>query len=265
MTATKQKPSKETLCAVLTALTTNPVLAHAMKLGAPGYRGDTTIFQWAQASRAGDPRFADLRWPSPEGEPITFHSGIVQARQIFLAHGEALLRRDALGGGTPRVLRNANGDVVFEQDYKMIADFEGNADEARALGNVDPFYVHDASGARVPVIVHDQAPAALRQHVARSLLAGYNPSDRREVDARHSGGVMIIKATQQGASNKQAPPPYSREAMAAAQAEPVSDLKADLLRRLEDLRQRGPTNPRPQRPVSVGGYSRTDDPAEGGA
>jgi hypothetical protein len=31
------------------------------------------------------------------------------------------------------------------------------------------------------------------------VLAGFNPSDRKEIDARLSGGVLITKATAQGA------------------------------------------------------------------
>lgn len=257
---TKQKPTKETLRSVLDYLVQDPVLANAMR--AQGM-SPNSIFVWAKLSREGDERFR-LRWPDPNGAEIAFHEGIVLARQMQCANFEATLRRDVTNG-TPRTLRTPDGMPVWEIDPLAVAQHKTAEDAERLGGLIDWPYVHDQQGARVAVVVYDQAPAALRQHAARSLLAGFNPSDRKEVDARHSGGVMIIKATQQGASNKQAPPPYSREAMAAAQAEPVSDLKADLLRRLEDLRQRGPTNPRPQRPVSVGGYSRTDDPPEGGA
>lgn len=250
MTATKQKPTRATQASVLDYLAQNPVLADAMRsIG----MAPNTVFVWAKLSRDGDERFK-LAWPDPNGAEIWFHDGIVLARQMQCANFEATLRRDVTNG-TPRTLRTPAGDVVYEMDHRLIAEWEGDADAARRLGGmVDPFFLHDQHGARVPVIVYDMAPAALRQHAARSLLAGYNPSNISDVNAKHSGAVLITKAT------GGAPAPYARVKMAPE----VSPLKADLLQRLADLRERGPNKQtRPTPPV--GGRDPADDPRENGA
>jgi hypothetical protein len=232
----KQKPSKGTLASVLDFLVNDPVLANAMR--SVGYKPNT-VFLWAKLSRDGDERFR-LRWPDPEGAEIWFHDGIVVARQMQCATFEATLRRDCTIG-TPRILRQQDGALVYEVDHKAIADWEGDADAAKRIGGLhDPFYLHDQHGARVPVVVFDPAPAALRQHVARSVLPGFNPSDRKEIDAKHSGGVMIVKATRQGDPPK-ALPPYARE-RAGLTAEPLTPQQQDLLQRLEDLRAPKPGN-----------------------
>jgi hypothetical protein len=226
-TATKpQRPSKATLALVLDHLVHNPVMADAMR--AIGH-APNTIFVWARRAKEGDPRFL-LRWPDAEGPEIDFAAGIVLARSMQAAVFEATLRRDCTSG-TPRVLRTPAGDVVYEMDHRLIAEFEGDADVARRLGYDDPFYLHDQDGSRIPTVVYDQAPGALRQHLARSVLTGYNPSERVAVDNRHSGTLIVRKATNQTPVSM---PPYARARM---EAEP-SPLRADLLRRLADLRTR---------------------------
>lgn len=246
------KPDEATLRKVLDYLVNDPVLANAMR--AVG-RTPNLIFTWAKQSREGREQF-QLRWPDPEGSLIAFHDGIVVARQMQCAHFESTLRRDVTTG-TPRVLRRQDGEVIFEQDYLLMAEWEGDAEAARKIGgHKDPFFAHDQDGARVPVIVFDSAPAALRQHAARSLLAGFNPSNVQEIDTKLSGGVMIVKATRQGPEAPplpalNAPAPYSRAAMAAAgtgkaaEGKAVTPLQQDLLDRLETLRARGPAHSRP--------------------
>jgi hypothetical protein len=255
MTAKTTKPSPATLAAVLDYLAQDPVLANAMRSVG---MAPNTVFVWAKLSREGDERFK-LAWPDPNGTPIWFHDGIVLARQMQCAAFEAVLRRDVTNG-TPRVLRTPDGMPVWEVDPLAVSQWK-NAEDAYALGGiVDWPYVHDQQGARIPVTVYDQAPAALRQHAARSLLAGYNPQTSVDVNTKHSGGVMIVRATRQGADTA---PPYARSKMASEVA-PMSPLKADLLKRLEDLRANGPANPKPSAPIQVFGRP-SDDPPEAGA
>lgn len=254
----RQKPSKADLCKSLDYLVRDPVLANAMRCI---NRRPNTIFLWTKLSREGDPRFL-VRWPDPNGAEVRYDQAIIVARQMQCASYEAILRRDVTVG-TPRVLRQQNGEPVYEIDHRLVAEFEGDADAARALGVKDPFFLHDQRGARIPVVVYDPSPAALRQHVARSVLAGYNPSDKKEVDTKLSGGVMVIRATSQGADSGKALPPYARERMEAPAA--LSPLQQDLQRRLADLRSQGPdrVTARPTRPVDTGnGGSGTGDPPE---
>ena len=251
-----QKPSKAELCHVLDCLTQNPILAAAMRAI---NRRPNTIFLFAKQSREGNPKYL-VRWPDPDGAEVWFHDAITTARSMHLANFEAALRRD-VETGVPRVLRNQQGEIVYEVDHLLVAQFENDPDSARALGVKDPFFVHDQKGARVPVIVFDQAPAALRQHVARATLPGYNPAETRIVDNKHSGGVLVVKATVQGDDAAKVIPPYARSRMDMATAKPMSDLQRDLMTRLEDLRAHGPSNPHPTGPVMSRGGS-DGDPVE---
>ena len=182
------------------------------------------------------------------------------ARQMQIAAMEATLRRDCTQG-SPRVLRNAAGDVVYEVDPLLIAQWP-DADSARDLGGYTDWpFAHTADGARIPVIVHDLAPAALRQRIARSVISGYNPRNNVAQDVKHSGGVMIMKATSQ---KQLAAPPYSREAMASEGEGGLTPLKADLLQRLVTIRANGPQNPKPIGGPAYTGSGRPggDDPPE---
>lgn len=244
----KQGPDAATLAAVLDTIAQNPVLADAMRAV---HRKPNTIFTWLQKSRAGDDRFL-VRWPDSDGAEMQFADAVVLAQRAHHFNFESRLRRD-VDVGTPRTLRTQGGEPVFELDYKLMAEWEGDADAARVLGGVhDPFYLHDENGARCPVIVYDAAPAALRQHVARSLLPGYNPSDHQIRDTRHSGRVLIT-----GAVGKIAGPSYARPAV-----KPMSPLQRDLLGKLETIQRDGPIHPKPSAPIAVHGRPTSNDPIE---
>jgi hypothetical protein len=257
MTATtrRPKPSRETLKQVLDFLVTNPVLSAATRsIG----MSEGVIFLWAKRSRddAGDPNSQfSLRWPDDDASaaPIMFHDALVLARRMWIVNAEARLRSDC-DLGRERVLRDPAGNVIWEKDSALLAQWGGDTPQAKidaeGLGGVYDYpYQHRTNAAnqleRVPAIEHVMAAAALRVHLARSLMDGWNPSSNVEQNTRVSGGVMILKATRQG----DAPPPaYSRAAMASP---PMSPLQEDLIKRLEDLRRDGPKNPRPSSPVTV--------------
>jgi hypothetical protein len=261
---TRKPPSHETLCGVLNWLANrSPIYAEAMR--SAGYKNDGTIVRWMQLSRQGREGYT-VRWPMEDGPDVPFFQAINTARDIWIANAEARLRSDC-DLGRERVLRDAKGDVIWEKCGALLAEWGGDTPEAKEnaerLGGVFDYpYQHrtNAEGKleRVPAVEYLIAPAALRQHIARSIMAGYNPSDRKEIDTRHSGGVMIFKATKQGDTLKGPPPPYSREAM-ASEAKPLTPLQADLMKRLEDLRARGPIAP--TGPVDTGNGS-SGEPAD---
>jgi hypothetical protein len=244
----RQGPDAETLGHVLDTIAQNPVLADAMRAV---HKKPNTIFSWLQKSRANDPRYL-VRWPDSDGAEMQFADAVVLAQRAHHFNFESRLRRD-VDVGTPRVLRTQGGDVVYEIDHRLVAEWRGDADAAHTLGGIaDPFYLHDAEGARIPVVLYDAAPAALRQHVARALLPGYNPADRQERDTRHSGRVLIT-----GAVGKIAGPSYARPAV-----KPMSDLQRDLLGRLDAITRDGPVNAKPSAPVNVYGRPSQGDPPE---
>lgn len=250
------KPTPDTLFTVLEFIAQTPVLGQAMKL--VGFHPNS-IYRWLKLSRDGNPKFL-VAWPDPDGEPIQFADAIVLAQRAHLMNLRGRLMRD-VDVGVPRVLRTPQGDIVWEKCPALLSEWGGDTPEAREnaerLGGVYDYpYKHrkNAQGKleRIETIVYDPAPGALRIHAARATLAGWNPSNVSEVDNKHSGRVLIMGATKQG----DAPPPYARP-----EDNGVSPLKQDLMKRLADLRERGPNNPKPRDIVRVHG-ERRDDPPE---
>lgn len=263
-----KKPTQDTLIALLNHLVKNPVLSQATK--AVGYRSDGILWQWIAKSRAQiglkpddpgyDPKWL-VQWPDPEGEPVLLHQAMSTARNITIADFESIIRRD-VALGVPTTKRTPNGDVIFEVDYALLAEY-GDGPEAKEnaerLGGVIDFpYRHQVNDEgkleRIPVIEHVQSAAALRVHASRALLghAGFNPSNITDANVRVNGGVIVMdKAAKQGNV-----PSYSREAKLAARAkEDTNDtpLRRDLMRRLQAIQTNGPTNPQPQGSVRVEG------------
>jgi hypothetical protein len=152
-----------------------------------------------------------------------------------------------------------NGEVAWEKDAELLAMFGGESAEAidfaRSVGGYPDYpYKHDpVSGARLPLVVRRHTPAALRIHGARSVLggAGWNPSERREVDQRVNGKVLITGASRQGAAAR---PAYAKPEL--------SPLQRDLLQRVAALDAPGRVT-KATRPVDFGA-SRGDgnDPPE---
>jgi hypothetical protein len=243
------RPAPQVLLAVINEIALGKTLADAMRSVS---MSPNTVFSWLAKSRASpdDPNWM-VAWPDDQGDALPFFQAVVLAQRAHLMHFRQRLVRD-VDVGTPRTLRDPSGAVVYEIDHKLMAIHEGDAESARALGCDDPFFLHDKDGARIPVVVYDPSPAALRQHAARSLLVGFNPADNQVRDVKHSGGVMIVKATGNNV----------RPAYARPEAAPISPLRADLLKRLADLTEHGPANPKPSAPVQVFGRPSPNDPVE---
>lgn len=256
------KPSKEVLVKFLTFIANeSPVYSDGMRH--IGYKPDT-LWTWvrrAAEARPGDDRWM-LQWPDPESaERVSFDAAIVLARSMFNAAGEARLRRDTLGTGTPSLKFNPDGSPCWEVCPIAVSEYR-NRDEAETFGVRDWPYKHDpVTGGRIQVVEFTLAPAALRVQVARATLNGYNVADKKEIDARTSGVLIVQKVTGKSL------PPYARARMSMAQQPQQHDspLRTELLARLADNRKRVAAGelPRAHKPVDLGNATvGRDDPEE---
>lgn len=176
-------------------------------------------------------------WPEETAEPDYLHRAVVLARRMYgvLLDGDTR----SLLAGTPRIVIE-NGKVCWEQDPLLLAQYK-NAEEAAIMGIDDWPYKHTPDGARIPLVVVDPLPASARIHLLRSLLPNiYNPESREAVTATHRhevSGVLEVATP--------APQPAAPGATAPAIGNSPSALRADLQRRLAELRANGPEHPRP--------------------
>jgi hypothetical protein len=250
------------LCAVLDYICSRPKLEPAWRSGMQKTSGKG-IWLALKRSQADDPRYL-VRWPDRDSddEKIQFAEAVQLALRLWKLKFSTSLMED-VERGTPEI-QMANGAVIYEHDSALLARFGGDTPEARDLaeltGIFDYPYKHRTNAAtgeqeRIPLVLYKPTAAALRQHVARSLLPGFNPPEHRSSVTSHTGTVMIV-----GGDKK--PPPYARA--------PESPLKRDLRQRLADLRQRQAdgkdrlphdANGRPTVPQMVG-TDRADDPPE---
>jgi hypothetical protein len=169
-----------------------------------------------------------INWPlddegNASGDPIWFHRGPEQARQMAKVSLETGAF-ELLQHGYKRLVLE-NGKPVYEVDDKAIAEWGDDKKSAEELGgHFDYPYKHDANGARIRMYVYDPVPAQLKIHGMRALVPSWDVSEKREIDQKVSGGVMII----------------------GAPAKPLTPLRQDLETRLAEVRANGPTNlPKP--------------------
>jgi hypothetical protein len=146
--------------------------------------------------------------------------------------------RSAVDVGIPRVV-TFQGAVQWEQDGALLAEWGGDTPEAKEaaerIGGIQDYpFKHqlDENGklARVPLVLYEPAPAALRQHVIRSLLPSeFNPPEVRSISTEHSGAVLIMGAN-------------SRPAYAKDFQPPMTPLRQSLQEKLAELKARGPVH-----------------------
>ena len=195
--------------------------------------GKHTKWIWAALRRSadGDPDYL-LSWQ--EGDPPEqFCDLIMKARRMWRVNFDAGLRETVALDEIPVIV---NGKQMWVEDPKLLAEWS-NAEDAERIGGIKDFpYKHDATGARIPLMMPIASAAALKIHGARSMLgeAGWNPSDQKNVDVHVGGQVMIVGTRARPAAS------YAKD------APPVeTPLRRDLAQRLADLRANGPAHKHP--------------------
>jgi hypothetical protein len=169
------------------------------------------------------------------------------ARNMWRIKFDATLRED-VERGTPRTVIH-DGEIVWEKDPALLAEWGGDTPDAKERAEIfggvfDYPYKHrlndQGKQERVPLVVYDSAPAALRQHAARSLLPEFNPPENRSQVTTHGGAVLIIGPNRPSHAGDIAPPLVTAD----------SPLRRDLQTRLAELRALGPSH---QFPLDVNG------------
>ena len=189
----------------------------------------------------------------PSSVPLVmFHNAVIQSRRIFSLLAESQVRSllaspESGGGGHRRAVLDGSGKPAFEvhplraaQHLEMDPDLYDltYGPGAHARGDI---YKRDGRGALVPLVVTEPLPAATLIHLARSCWPEhFNPSDKREVDTKHSVEVLVI--------GDQKP-------------KVQSSLRADLEARLAEIRN-NPNRPtaKPSGPVAMIGTGHNDPP-----
>jgi hypothetical protein len=187
-----------------------------------------------------DSRFI-VSWPTEEKQ--FFHKAALLARRMNAMNYESTLRQQ-VNEGFQRKLFDSAGKPLWRCDPKIAADalemddFEWEITHGRRARS--DVFMRDADGALIQETVFDVPASALRIHAARSILGGaWNPSTEVNQTTKISGGVLVV----------------------GARAErPATPLVHDMEARLAEIRANGPQNPKPDRPVEIGG--RADDPAD---
>ncbi len=262
MTMNNEKWSPEIGAKICDRLTVNPNLTQAANIAAGSPK---LVFLWIRNSAADQRNDVPveqskygIHWPVEDGKDpaevplIYFHEAVIQAQRIFRLLAESQVRSllaspESGGGGHLRQVLDGNGKPAFEVDPLRAAhalefdDFMWKltyGENARR----DDVYARDERGALIPLKVRDPIPSQTLIHLIRSLFGDqYNPSDRREVDSKHSVEVLVL-----GEKNK---------------GKPMSSLRADLEARLAAIR----ANPdrasaKPTGPVAMIGRGDNDPP-----
>jgi hypothetical protein len=257
-----EKWSKEVGAKICDKLTVNPNLTQSAKIASGSPK---LVFLWIRNS-ATDQRNDvpveqskyGIRWPVEDGKDaadvplIYFHEAVIQAQRIFRLLAESQVRSllaspESGGGGHLRQVLDGNGKPAFEVDPLRAAHALEYDDDLWKLtygenARRDDVYARDERGALIPLKVRDPIPSQTLIHLIRSLFGDtYNPSDRKEVDSKHSVEVLVLGEKSKG--------------------KPLSNLRADLEARLAAIR----SNPdrasaKPTGPVAMIGHGNNDPP-----
>jgi hypothetical protein len=224
----KGKEFEAKLAEILDTVSQDPAMERAMRLA--GY-SPKMIWLWLKRSGEGDTKYL-VAWPDKKARKIQFCDAVVLARRLHKVKMDATIR-SACDVGIPEVQMH-DGAVLYEKDAALLAEWGDDKEAAERIGGVIDFpYKHiineQGKRERIPLVLYRPAPAALRQHVIRSLIPSeFNPPEHRVTSTEHSGSVLILNANR---------PPYAKDYQA-----PPSPIKQDLQQRLADLRARGPAH-----------------------
>jgi hypothetical protein len=182
-----------------------------------------------------------VAWPTEEKQ--FFHKACFLARRMHAGNLDSIMR-EQLTNGYRRPLYDGNGKPLWEVDPLIAAhalemeDFEWEITYG-SRKRTDVFKRNER-GELIQATTQDVAPAAFKIFGARSILPNsWNPSDKVEQSTKISGGVLVVGARPE---------------------RPATPLVHDMEARLAEIRANGPQNPKPDRPVEIGG--RADDPAD---
>lgn len=227
----------------------------SVKAAMGGVANERLIFEWLRGSKRGDERFL-VHWPDENAAPIFFHDAVAQARRQQIFAFEAQMRSEVTLG-IPRVVLDG-GRIVYREREDIIrnGDAKADAETLMLLYGQPDIYLRDEHGDRVPLIVHDAAPAHLKIHVLKSLLSVYNPGVNTDATVTIQGGVQFVGSAPRpaeitarpvelaavDAEFTEAPPEPRQEGTEAMSDRPDVDR---LRREGEELAQRGPRHPHP--------------------
>jgi hypothetical protein len=240
----------------------------------------STYWDWFSASQRGDERFIITYC----GEEMPFHKAVALGRKIALA--------DALGKFETRCLEGDESPVFFQGRPSWVEDERlSTLDDAtlEILGYPDRYL--RVNGKRVQHTIKSAPPVAAVVKLLEANFKTYAQRSEVNINARHSGGVSVVrvpkilpvveivpppqiappvevpedetcvpgesselpKLADSQARKSQTPEPPIAEEPAPPQYERRAAGPLSSLERdlLEKLRQ-GVTNPRPSRPVTVG-------------
>lgn len=227
----KGKEFEAMLADILDELVRDPAWERACKV--VGGFTSKIVWTWIKRSGEGDPKFL-VAWPDRElKEKIQLVEGIALARRLHKVKMDSNIR-SAVSEGIPEIQMH-DGEVLYEKDAALLAEW-GDGPEAKEaaerIGGVKDFpYKHrmneEGKLERIPLVLYRPAPAALRQHVIRSLLPSeYNPPEVRSISTEHSGAVLIMGANR---------PAYAKDFQP-----PMTPLRQSLQEKLAELKARGP-------------------------
>jgi hypothetical protein len=219
---------------------------------------DSLIWNWLKKSYDGHSDFLIEGWPSEDNPPTQFFELFSQCRRMAAVAFESHLRECTAFGDLRVVRRPGSNEPVYRRDLKAMgiaAQTFADPESEEAIKWMREFegfehypFLLGPNGELQPELERVPSPAALRVHAARSTLggtAGWNPSQMSEVNAKVAGRVLVIGA----ATNNKGEAP--RPSYAKPERETMSALQLDLQRRLADLREHGPRNPKPLHPPKV--------------
>lgn len=187
-----------------------------------------------------DSKFLVQDWPA-EGDQTWFDKGVKMTRVMHALNLDST-ERDTLSSSERFVIEG--GKLQPEPDPIIHADSLSldELDWIAKYGTRDrsDIWKRDENGGIVYLKVKQEQPAQMRIHALRALLADlWNPPERREVDTKLSGGVLVIR-----------------------KSKPTTPLVEDLRTRLAAIRaaKDGERTTKPNAPVEVMGRGEAGPP-----
>lgn len=131
------------------------------------------------------------------------------------------------------------GRIQYEIAHDLVAKYGGDVDVANLCGEFDPFYKHDANGARIPLTVRADVPAQLKIAALKATNPRtWNVEQKVTVNKKPSPVLTIGERKRPGAT----------------------PLVEDLRSRLDNLRKNGAQHPKPSHPVAIARADPSDPP-----